>query len=89
MIQGQVAITAGTPVQLSTTGNITGIAVKALSTNTSGVTLGNSQVSGNIDGTGNGYVLLPGDQIILTQRDVSRVWVNGRTSGDVLTFIGV
>lgn len=89
MIQGQVAVVAGTPVQLSTTGNITGVALKALSSNVAGVAIGNSAVSGNVNGAGNGYVMLPGDQIILTQRDVSRIWVNGVNTGDVVTFIGV
>jgi len=89
VIVGQVKIaTTGTRVQLPSNALANGLIVKSLSANAAaGATIGGASVSNAVDGTGNGYVLAPGEASSFAVSNSNLLYVNG-TAGDIFTYEG-
>lgn len=86
--QALIAVT-GTAVRL-TPSNIlvNGLIVRSLVTNNStGQTVGGSGVTNVVNGTGNGYILQPGEAAAFGVTNVATLFVNG-TAGDIFTWEG-
>lgn len=84
--QKKVAVT-GTAVQLSAGALVNGVVIKALSTNAAAIVVGGLGVTNVTDGTGVGYVLLPGEAVSFAVSDVSVLYING-TAGDGVCAAG-
>jgi hypothetical protein len=90
--QAVIAVT-GTAVQFNSTnqGNqgINGYIICAHPNNsTKGGTIGwTSSLTNTVDGTGNGFILMPGAMLSIAAIDISDIWVNG-TAGDIFSLIG-
>ena|ERR1700728_4681504 len=84
--QGKIA-TTGTAVQLSSNVLVNGVIVTALSTNAAAIVIGPSGVANTLDGTGNGYVLLPGASVSFAVTNTNTLYING-TIGDGVSFGG-
>lgn len=85
---GQVKISStGTAVQLTAGGLSNGIILQAKSTNSANLLLGTSGVTRTEDGTGNGFILEPGNSITFAADNASDIYVNGVT-GDILSYAG-
>lgn len=85
--QKAIAVT-GTAVALSASGVTLpsgSVLVYALSTNAAAVVIGQQDVNNTIDGSGNGYILEPGQSVVIMGDDLSAIFVNG-TEDDVVTF---
>ena len=52
-----------------------------------GVTVGLTGVNNTTDGTGNGFILYPGDEVFLAVTNTNLVFING-TTGDIVSFQG-
>ncbi len=89
VVAGQVVIaTTGMPVQLPSAALQNGIVVKSLTTNsTASQTIGGAGLTNAVDGTGNGYVMLPGEAAAFAVANANLIYVNG-TAGDVFTYQG-
>lgn len=89
VITGQTKVAStGTAVQLPGNDLLNGVIVKALSSNNATcATVGPSTVTNTVDGTGNGYVLCPGEAASFAVPNTNRLWVNG-TTADKFTFEG-
>ena len=89
LVSGQVVIAVtGTAVQLPANAVTNGIVVRSKSTNnTTQGTIGASGVTNVVNGTGNGFIMAPGDAISLAVTNSNLVYVNG-TAGDIFSFIG-
>lgn len=86
---GQARIaTASTAVCLPSAALQNGIVVKALATNTGSLTLGPSGVTTATDGTGNGYVLAPGEAMSFAVSNSGLVCFNGTGVGDSVSYAG-
>lgn len=84
--QAAIAVT-GTAVQLPDNSGIpNGIIIIANPDNTDPITVGNSDVTEDADGTGNGAVLAPGAMISAVVYNTNVIWING-TSGDWVSFL--
>jgi hypothetical protein len=80
-----IAVT-GTAIQLPYREIDTGIAVTANAANGEAVTVGfSSDLNSITDGTGNGYVLEPGEEYVIACQNVNVVWING-TAGKSVRF---
>lgn len=91
MIYGQTKIaTANTAVAVLAANGpyVAKLVLKALATNTTPLVVATSAVTSAADGTGNGFILLPGDIHTLDNPGTSGIFVNGATAGDILTFTG-
>ena len=55
--------------------------------NTNGMTVGISTVTDVVDGTGNGYILVPGASVSFAVNNTNTIWING-TSGDLVSWAG-
>ncbi len=89
LVTGQVKIaTTGTAVQLPAAALQNGLVVKSLNNNSPAMqTIGAAGLSNAIDGTGNGYILLPGEAASFAVPNANLVYVNG-TAGDIFAFEG-
>lgn len=89
IITGQVKIAVtGTAVQLASNSLSVGLIVKSKSTNNAALqTTGASTVTFTIDGTGNGYILEPGEAASFAVNNSNVIWVNG-TAGDIFSYEG-
>lgn len=85
--QVKIAIT-GTAVNLPNADLLNGIIVKAKSANNAACGLiGPASVTNAVDGTGNGYIICPGEASSFAVPNTKFLWVNG-TAGDIFTFEG-
>ncbi len=89
LIAGQYKITAlaGSITGGTATPLINGVEISALSTNTGNVFLGGSTVTTTADGTGNGWILEPGNSKFIAIADLSKVYAIG-TANDVISWGG-
>ena len=89
IVTGQIKIAVtGTAVQLPSNVLTNGVVVKSKGTNaTTYQTVGSSNVTTTVDGTGNGYILAPGEAASFGVTNTNAVWCNG-TVGDIFTFEG-
>lgn len=62
-----------------------GLHIKAKSTNAASGTVGDVNVTNVIDGTGNGYIVDPGEAGALAVANANLVYVNG-TAGDIWSW---
>jgi hypothetical protein len=90
IVAGQIMIaTTGTAVQLpSNPALINGITIYSSSgNNASGGTVGGSNVTNTVDGTGNGAILYASGKLDVHCSNSNKIWING-TSGDIFSFTG-
>lgn len=64
-----------------------GVIISALAANSGPVTLGGSDVTSDIDGSGNGYILEAGASVSFAGDNTSDIYING-TAGDIVSFAG-
>lgn len=86
---GQVEIAeAGTPVQFPDYRElIRGVTITANKNNAAKVTIGHTALLDNtVDGSGNGYVLDPGESIEIEVSDSRMIYING-SAEDWISFI--
>lgn len=88
-VTGQVVIgVTGTAIQLPSFDLLNGIVVRAKSGNNASCgTVGPATVTNTVDGTGNGFVLCPGEASAFAVPNSNILYVNG-TSGDIFSFEG-
>lgn len=84
--QAKVSVT-NTAVQLGSNALVNGVIVKAGIANTAKLTVGGSGVTSTTDGTGNGYILNPGEACSFAVSNTNVIYING-TSGDLVSFEG-
>lgn len=77
-----IVTTSGTRVQLSSSTATTTITIRALSTNTGIIYVGNSSVSSS-----NGFQLSPQETISVDLSNLSNVWLDASVSGEGVTYI--
>ena len=83
---GQITVTtAGTAVQGTATAKYSGFFIKALSTNSGIVYVGNDG-AGDVT-SGNGYEMEAGDQIYIECSNLSDLWFDSATNGDKFCWI--
>jgi hypothetical protein len=88
VVCGQVKITTtGTAVQLPANPLVNGVVVKLDPSASGACTIGTAGVTATMDGTGNGYILAPGEAASFAVSDTSAVWVNG-SAGSIFSFEG-
>lgn len=76
--------TAGTRVVLASAQAITSVTVKALSTNTGLIYVGNSTVAST-----NGFQLSAGDSVSMDVTDLSTVYLDCAVSGEGVSYLAV
>jgi hypothetical protein len=88
-VTGQVVIAVtGTAVQLPYNNLYNGVVVKAISANNVACgTVGSVGVTNSVGGTGNGYILCPGEGSSFAVTNTNSIYVNG-TAGDIFTYEG-
>ena len=79
--------TPGTAVQLPSQTFQNGVVITALPTNTGNMTIGGSSVTSVTNGTGNGYVLTPGQSISYAISNLNLIYING-TAGNGVSWTG-
>jgi|LGVF01.1.fsa_nt_gb hypothetical protein len=84
----QIVTTAGTSVRLGTTLTIGGVIVVAEFGNTGVICVGGSNVIAD-ESTRLGVPLNPGDAVILTIDDISKIWLDSTIDGDGVTYTQV
>ena len=83
---GQITVTtAGTAVQGTATAMYRGFFIRALSTNTGIVYVGNDG-AGDVT-SGNGYELKKGEQIYVECENLNELWFDAATNGDKFCWI--
>lgn len=89
VLAGQVKIAVtGTAVQLPSNALVNGVTIRANNNNAAtGGTVGPAGINNTVDGTGNGYILFPGDAIAYGVTNSNAVFVNG-TIGDIFSWTG-
>ena len=89
IVTGQAKIAStGVAVQLPSNVLFNGVTVKSkLGNNAAGVLIGSAGVTNAADGTGAGFILAPGDSVLLNIPNSNLVSVNG-TAGDIVSFAG-
>lgn len=89
LVVGQTKIVVtGTAVRLPSNALINGLIVKSkITNNVARQTVGTSAVTNIVDGTGNGYILEPGEAASFAVTNSNAIWVNG-TAGDIFSFEG-
>lgn len=90
-LQGQIfndvktVTTAGTRVQISTTSRpVTGVIIRALSTNTGTIYVGNATVASS-----NGFPLLMGEAISIPINNLNKVYIDSSVNGEGVRYIAV
>lgn len=89
--QAKIAV-GGTAVQIhsASAALAQGVAVLALGTNVGDITVGPSGVTDVTDGTGNGWVLVPGQGTpVLPYSNINQIYINGANVGDGICFVGI
>ena len=76
--------TAGTRVALGAATSMRAITVKALSTNTGIIYVGNATVAST-----NGLELLPGDTVNFNVDDIAKIYIDSSVNGEGVTYFGV
>ncbi len=84
--QAKIAVT-GVAVQLPNKEFVNGVLISALSTNTANIIIGEDGVTTTEDGTGNGYILEPGNTASFAVMNLKRLFING-TANDIISFVG-
>ena len=86
---GQLTIsTTGTAVCLPPGTLTNGVIIKSLSTNNAtGATVGPYTVTNTVSGTGNGYIIFPGEAAPFASNFPPGICING-TAGDIFTYVG-
>lgn len=85
---GQVRVeVTNTAVRFPDLGTGNGVIIKANPNNAAAVTIGGLTITNTTDGTGNGFVLSPGETIGYSSSSIGDLYVNG-TANDWVTFIG-
>lgn len=85
---GQITVTtAGTAVQGTATAMYMGFYIRALSTNSGVVYVGNDGASDVT--SSNGYELAAGDDIYIECENLSELWFDAATNGDKFSWIAV
>lgn len=85
---GQITVTtAGTAVQGTATAKYYGFYIRALSTNTGKVYVGND--GANDVTSSNGYELSAGDDIYIECQNLNELWFDSATNGDKFCWIAV
>lgn len=89
LVTGQIVIAVtGTAVCLPSNALTNGVIVKSLlSNNAAKQTVGGASVTNTVNGTGNGYILQPGEASSFGVTNSSAVCGNG-TAGDIFTYSG-
>ena len=90
IVTGQAVIASGgTAVQLSGSSSPlkNGMVIQAYSGNSGYVTIGGSGVSNTVNGTGNGYILGPGQAVWFACSNANIPYFNG-TTGAIVSFLG-
>lgn len=88
MIAGQKTIqVSNTAVAIPLNGLLQGVTITAGASNAAALTIGNSDVTNVVDGTGNGDILTPGGQKVVPLAGATAVYVNG-AAGDFFSYIG-
>lgn len=88
VVSGQTKVGAtGTQVNLAAHALVVGVKIKALIGNAAAITIGPTGVNNTVDGTGNGMILYPGDDIFIPVTNTNELFING-TSGDGISFLG-
>ncbi len=83
----EVVVTAGVPVQLSSTSiPCSGVIIQSLRSNSGNISVGGSDVSGAL-GSENGVELVIGQTVTLPVNDLSRIWIDADSSGDGAQFL--
>jgi hypothetical protein len=82
-----VVATTSIAVQLSSNVLTQGVVVTANVNNTNPIVVGLSSVTNVTNGTGNGFVLVPGASTGIAVLNTSTLWING-TAGDNVSFVG-
>lgn len=77
-----VVTTSGTRVQLSSSTATATITIRALSTNTGIIYVGNSSVTSS-----NGFQLSPQETVSIDLSNLSNVWLDASVSGEGVTYI--
>lgn len=79
-----------TPIQITVPVGTTGLSIKAITTMSNNVLVGNSGSLNNLlDGSGNGYFLFNGDSLQLDVTPVADVWVIGTAVGQIISVLFV
>lgn len=85
---GQITVTtAGTAVQGTATAKYYGFYIRALSTNTGKVYVGND--GANDVTSGNGYELSAGDDIYVECQNLNELWFDAASDGDKFCWVAV
>ncbi len=85
---GQAVIAStGVALQLANKEFTNGVLISALSTNTDNIMIGEDGVTNVDDGTGNGYILEPGNTASFAVMNLKRLWITG-TAGDIISYVG-
>lgn len=88
VVTGQKAVAVtGTAVNLPDNKLSNGVILTAKSTNSGNILVGMSNVSVTEDGSGNGYILEPGNSVSYGVTNTNTIWVNGSAS-DVVSWSG-
>lgn len=82
--QSKIAVT-GTAIQLPAVNAEQFVVLKALSTNVSNITVGVSGLTNTVNGTGNGFILEPGDMLPIVVDNLSKIYING-TANDIVSY---
>jgi hypothetical protein len=81
---GQTNVTtAGTRVQLSNLALLSGVTIKAKSTNTGVIYLGDSGVTSS-----NGHRLLASESVFIEIDNVNRLYIDSSVNGEGISYIG-
>jgi hypothetical protein len=87
IVTGQVALTANNRGQLASNALVNGVIVKSSPNNAANVLIGGSAVTSTADGTGNGYILTPGEAASFGVTNTNAIYAIS-TAAAVLSFEG-
>jgi hypothetical protein len=87
IVTGQAALAANTRAQLPANALVNGLIVKSSPNNTASVLIGGVGVTTAADGTGNGYILSPGEAASFGVANASAIYAIS-TAAAVLSFQG-
>lgn len=79
-----VVVSAGTAVALAASqALVSGVRIKAKSTNSGAIYVGNDGVSSS-----NGFILAAGDEVFIEIADLASVYIDAATNGDGVSYVG-
>jgi hypothetical protein len=87
IVTGQIALTAGSRAALPSAALVNGIIVKSSPSNAANVLIGGVGVTTTADGTGNGYILAPGEAASFGVSNASAIYAIS-TAAAVLSYEG-